>query len=88
MSVIHWPYPTKSLTLKPQDALRAIADGIEAGTHGEVVCVGVVMRGSKGTELFGAGPDSTMPVLACLHQSAARTLEGWTLKDITPGADE
>lgn len=87
MSVIHWPFPTKSLTLKPQDALRAIADEIEAGTHGEVVCVGVVMRGSKGTELFGAGPDSTMPVLSCLHASAARTLEGWTLKDITPGAD-
>jgi hypothetical protein len=87
MSVIHWPYLTKSLTLRPQDALRAIADEIDAGTHGEVVCVGVVMRGSKGTELFGAGPESTMPVLACLHQSAARTFEGWTLKDITPGAE-
>ena len=88
MSVIHWPYSTKSLTLKPQDALRAIADAIDAGTHGEVVAMSVVMRGSKGTEIFGAGPDSTMPVLSCLHASAARTLEGWTLKDITPGASE
>ena len=88
MNVIQWPYPTKSLTLKPADALRAIADEIEAGAYGEVVAVGTVMRSSTGTTLFGAGPDSTMPVLACLHRAAARLLEGWTLKDITPGAEQ
>ena len=86
MSVIYWPFPTKSLDTPPANALRAIADEIEAGQHGEVVCVGVVMRSSKGTTLFGAGPDSTMPVLSCLHRSASRIFEGWTLDDMTPGA--
>lgn len=50
--------------------LRKIADEIESGKYGEVGCIGVVLLGDQ-CEVFGAGPDSEAPSVACLLQAGA-----------------
>ena len=45
--------------------LRAIADQIDAGEHGEVGSLGLVLLGNR-MEVFGIGPDSEGPSVALL----------------------
>ena len=45
--------------------LRAIADEIERGEHGEVSCAALVVFGDE-LKVFGAGPDSEAPTVALL----------------------
>lgn len=49
----------------PVATLRKIADDIEAGAHGEVGAVGVVVLGDT-MEVFGFGEDSEAPSIALL----------------------
>lgn len=65
----------KSNHRDPVACLRAIADEIEAGGHGEVGCVGIVVMGNT-VEVFGGGPDSEAPAVAVLLQAGAMRLVG------------
>ncbi len=54
-------------------SLRAIADEIDAGEHGEVAVVGIAMRSSTepdGVHLFSCGPESEPPITAMLFYKA------------------
>jgi len=55
---------------QPAATLRVIADEIEAGKHGEVTQLGVVLLGDS-CEVFGAGPDADGGTIALLLQAGA-----------------
>lgn len=53
--------------------LRRIADEIEAGSYGEVSCVGLVLLGDS-LEVFGIGPDSEAPSIALVLNAGVMKL--------------
>ena len=55
---------------QPAATLRVIADEIEAGKHGEVTQVAIVLLGDT-CEVFGAGPDADGSTIATLLQAGA-----------------
>ena len=54
----------------PAATLRVIADEIDAGKHGEVSQLALVLLGDT-CEIFGAGPDSDAGTIALLLQAGA-----------------
>lgn len=57
----------------PAATLRVIADEIEAGKHGEVTQVAIVLLGDT-CEVFGAGPDADGSTIATLLQAGAHRM--------------
>ena len=55
----------------PVKMLRNIADGIEAGEHGDVQTIGIALFGDS-LELFGGGPDSAAPTVALIFSAAVQ----------------
>ena len=57
----------------PAATLRVIADEIEAGKHGDVTQLAVVLMGDT-CEVFGAGPDADGATIALLLQAGAHRM--------------
>lgn len=71
LAEVHTLYPTNFRD--PAAKLRAIADDIEAGKHGEVTQIAVVLLGET-CEVFGAGPDADGSTIATLLQAGAQRM--------------
>lgn len=65
---LHVVYPTNFREVVP--TLRRVADEIEAGEHGDVSSLGIVLMGNS-MEVFGMGVDADGPAIALLFQAAA-----------------
>lgn len=63
----------------PVATLRLIADQIEAGEHGEVGCVALVVLGDE-LSVFGMGPDAEGPSVHYVLCGGARKLESALLE--------
>lgn len=57
----------------PVAMLRKLADDVEAGTYGDVGCVGIALLGDQ-LEVFGFGPDSEAPSVGMVLQAGALKL--------------
>lgn len=55
---------------QPVQMLRNLADDIEAGEHGEVSTIAIVLFGDR-LDVFCGGPDSSGPVCALMLQAGA-----------------
>ena len=71
LAEVHTLYPTNFRD--PAATLRVIAEEIEAGKHGEVTQIAVVLLGST-CEVFGAGPDADGSTIATLLQAGAQRM--------------